>query len=69
MSSKTVYLHLRKGRGWGNFAVVKMAKTRDAATRDGDVVLPLEISLPPDFFDRAAISVHVEPMSGVGRVR
>jgi hypothetical protein len=65
--NQTVYLHLRKGPGWGRFSVVKMAKTRDAATRDGDVVLPVEIELPADFFDRAAIRVHVEPMRGEKR--
>ena len=64
MARKTVYLHLRKGSGWGGFSVVKLAKTRDAATRDGDVVMPLEIELPADFFDRAAIRVRVEPMTG-----
>lgn len=67
MSTKTVYLHLRKGTGYGHFAVVKLAKTRDAATRDGDVVMPLEIELPHDFFERAAIRVHVEPMTGEKR--
>lgn len=65
--NKTVYLHLRKGLGWGRFSVVKLAKTRDAATRDGDVVLPVEIELPTDFFDRAAVRVHVEPMRGESR--
>lgn len=63
MSSKTVYLHLRD-RGYGRFSVVKLAKTRDAATRDGDVVMPLEIDLPYDFFDRAAIRVRIQPMTG-----
>lgn len=67
MSSKTVYLHLRKARGWGNFSVVKLARTREAATRDGDVVMPIQIELPHDFFDRAAIRVRLEPMTGVGR--
>jgi hypothetical protein len=67
MSSKKVYLHLRKGEGWGRFSVVKLAKTRDAATRDGDVVLPVEIELPDDFFERAAISVRVQPMTGEQR--
>ncbi|MFC7942681.1 hypothetical protein ACFUPZ_05410 [Microbacterium oxydans] len=67
MSSKTVYLHLRKGPASGRFSVVKLAKTRDAATRDGDVVMPLEIELPHDFFERAAIRVHVEPMTGEKR--
>lgn len=66
MSTKTVYLHLRKA-GWSGFSVVKLAKTRDAATRDGDVVMPLEIELPHDFFDRAAIRVRVEPMTGEKR--
>lgn len=63
---KTVYLHLRETRrGWStDFTVVKLTKSRDAATRDGDVVLPLELDLPHDFFDRAAIRVHVEPMTG-----
>lgn len=67
MSTKTVYLHLRKGPNYGRFSVVKLAKTRDAATRDGDVVMPLEIELPHDFFERAAIRVHVEPMTGEKR--
>ena len=66
MSSKTVYLHLREA-GRGSFSVVKLAKTRDAATRDGDVVMPLEIELPWDFFDRAAIRVRIEPMKGEKR--
>lgn len=66
MSRKTVFLHLRKV-GYDRFSVVKLAKTRDAATRDGDVVMPLEIDLPYDFFDRAAIRVHVEPMTGEKR--
>jgi len=66
MSRKTVYLHLRKS-GYDRFAVVKLAKTRDAVTRDGDVVMPLEIELPTDFFERAAIRVHVEPMTGEKR--
>lgn len=67
MSSKTVYLHLRKQGNYGGFSVVKLAKTRDAATRDGDVVMPFEIELPYDFFDRAAIRVRVEPMTGEKR--
>ncbi|MFB7843608.1 hypothetical protein [Microbacterium sp. NPDC056052] len=67
MNSKTVYLHLRKGTGWGRFSVVKLARTRDAATRDGDVVMPLTIELPDDFFDRAAIRVRLEPMTGEKR--
>lgn len=67
MSTKTVYLHLRKAPGYAGFSVVKLAKTRDAATRDGDVVMPLEIELPYDFFERAAIRVHVEPMTGEKR--
>ena len=60
----TVYLHLRK-RSWYQFSVAKLAKTRDAVTRDGDVVLPLERELPNDFFDRAAIVVKVAPVTGV----
>lgn len=67
MSSKTVYLHLRQTAGYVGFDVVKLAKTRDAATRDGDVVMPLEIDLPYDFFNRAAIRVHVQPMTGEQR--
>lgn len=63
MARRTVYLHLRSS-GYGDFSVVKLAKTRDAATRDGDVVMPLELELPYDFFDRAAIRVRVEPMTG-----
>ena len=66
MSSKTVYLHLRKA-GYDRFSVVKLAKSRDAVTRDGDVVLPLDIELPYDFFERAAIRVHVEPLTGETR--
>ncbi len=64
MSSKTVHLHLMKGPGYGRYSNVKLAETRDAVTRDGDVVMPLEIELPHDFFERAAIRVHVEPMTG-----
>lgn len=64
MATKTVYLHLRKSDNYGRFSVVKLAKTRDAATRDGDVVMPLELELPYDFFDRAAIRVRIEPMTG-----
>lgn len=64
MGSKKVYLHLRKAADYAGFSVVKLAKTRDAATRDGDVVMPLEIDLPYDFFDRAAIRVNVQPMTG-----
>lgn len=68
MSRKTVYLHLRKDSSrYDRFSVVKLAKTRDAVTRDGDVVMPLEIELPADFFDRAAIRVHIEPMNGEKR--
>ncbi|WP_417556138.1 hypothetical protein [Microbacterium sp.] len=62
-----MYLHLRKQDDYGRFSVVKLAKSRDAATRDGDVVMPLEIELPYDFFDRAAIRVRVEPMTGEKR--
>lgn len=29
--NKTVYLHLRKGPGWGRFSVVKLAKSRGVA--------------------------------------
>ncbi len=64
MARKTVYLHLRKKGNWGDFSVVKLANSREAATRVGDVVMPLELELPNDFFDRAAIRVHVEPMTG-----
>lgn len=46
---------------------MKLAKTRDVVTRDGDIVMPLEIELPHDFFERAAIRVHVEPMTGKKR--
>lgn len=67
MATKTVYLHLRKAPGYGGFSVVKLARTRDAVTRDGDVVMPLELELPYDFFDRAAIRVRVEPMTGEKR--
>ncbi|MGH3703013.1 MAG: hypothetical protein ACRDT9_00150 [Agromyces sp.] len=67
MARKTVYLHLRKTSGWDNFTVVKLAKSRDASTRDGDVIMPLEVELPHDFFDRAAIRVRVEPMTGEKR--
>lgn len=63
MMHKTVYLHLRK-RGYYGFDVAKVAKSRDAASRDGDVVLPVEVELPDDFFERAAIRVHVEPLTG-----
>jgi hypothetical protein len=64
--NQRIYLHLRKkpGRFSTAFAVVKLAKTRDASTRDGDVVLPVEIDLPNDFFDRAAITVKVQPLTG-----
>lgn len=65
---KTVYLHLRPiGHYNSNFVVAKMAKTRDSATRDGDVVLPVELELPHDFFDRAAIRVKVQPVTGEAR--
>jgi hypothetical protein len=67
MASKTVYLHLRKAAYPAEFSVVKLAKSRDAVTRDGDVVMPLEIELPYDFFSRAAIRVRVEPMTGEKR--
>lgn len=65
--NQKIYLHLRKTvRGYSHdFTVVKLAKTRDSATRDGDVVLPVELDLPYDFFDRAAIRVNVLPMTGV----
>lgn len=66
MSRKTVWLHLRK-TGYDRFSVVKLAKSRDTATREGDVVMPIEIELPWDFFDRAAIRVRVEPMTGEKR--
>jgi hypothetical protein len=65
VNRKTVYLHLRESDS--GFSVVKLAKTRDAATRDGDVVMPLEIELPWDFFSRAAIRVRIEPMTGEKR--
>ncbi|WP_433584575.1 hypothetical protein [Microbacterium hydrocarbonoxydans] len=65
MNRKTVYLHLREVGA--SFKVVKLARTRAAATRDGDVVMPLEIELPWDFFDRAAIRVRIEPMKGQER--
>lgn len=61
---RKIYLHLRKTNDYTGFAVVKLAKTRDAVTRDGDVVMPLELELPHDFFDRAAIRVFVAPMEG-----
>ena len=60
---KKVYLHLRKSGPYA-FSVAKLAKTRDAATADGDVVLQLELDLPHDFFDRAAIVVKVAPVTG-----
>lgn len=66
MMRRKVYLHLRKG-AYADFTVVKLAKTRDAVTRDGDVVMPMEIELPFDFFDRAAIRVVVEPLTGSQR--
>ena len=58
----TIYLHLRKNM-YNGLDVMKMAKSKDAQIRPGDVLVKVKVSVSDTFFEDAVPFIAMEILS------